>query len=149
MVDAGIETYWIGADRVSYYWIHKDGFGAERWPAYSFTPIFQISRRINSFTIVCSVCRGPCAGASAAPWFLCDPKYPLSVMCILIWDSSGCLLAAQNRALHSSNNVSCAHKFCRSLACFADKVVFLLFLQVLSHLPALLVKTNGSKIICT
>ncbi len=23
VVDAGIKTYWIGADRVSYYWIHK------------------------------------------------------------------------------------------------------------------------------
>lgn len=26
VVDAGTETYWIGADRVSYYWIHKEGF---------------------------------------------------------------------------------------------------------------------------
>lgn len=26
IVDAGAETYWIGADRVSYYWIHKEGF---------------------------------------------------------------------------------------------------------------------------
>jgi hypothetical protein len=23
IVDSGTETYWIGADRVSYYWIHK------------------------------------------------------------------------------------------------------------------------------
>lgn len=23
IVDAGTKTYWIGADRVSYYWIHK------------------------------------------------------------------------------------------------------------------------------
>jgi len=29
VVDAGTETYWIGADRVSYYWIHKEGFGKE------------------------------------------------------------------------------------------------------------------------
>ncbi|MGH9973817.1 MAG: hypothetical protein ACRD93_07955 [Nitrososphaeraceae archaeon] len=29
MVDAGTETYWIGADRVSYYWIHKEGFEKE------------------------------------------------------------------------------------------------------------------------
>ncbi len=28
-VDAGTETYWIGADRVSYYWIHKEGFEKE------------------------------------------------------------------------------------------------------------------------
>ncbi len=26
VVDAGTETYWIGADRVSYYWTHKEGF---------------------------------------------------------------------------------------------------------------------------
>jgi hypothetical protein len=26
VVDAGTETYWIGADRVSYYWIHREGF---------------------------------------------------------------------------------------------------------------------------
>jgi hypothetical protein len=26
VVDAGTKTYWIGADRVSYYWIHKQGF---------------------------------------------------------------------------------------------------------------------------
>ena len=26
MIDAGTETYWIGADKVSYYWIHKEGF---------------------------------------------------------------------------------------------------------------------------
>jgi hypothetical protein len=25
VVDAGTKTYWIGADRVSYYWIHKQG----------------------------------------------------------------------------------------------------------------------------
>jgi hypothetical protein len=25
VVDAGTETFWIGADRVSYYWIHKEG----------------------------------------------------------------------------------------------------------------------------
>ena len=25
IVDAGTKTYWIGADRVSYYWIHKQG----------------------------------------------------------------------------------------------------------------------------
>jgi hypothetical protein len=24
VVDAGTKTYWIGADRVSYYWIHKE-----------------------------------------------------------------------------------------------------------------------------
>jgi hypothetical protein len=24
IVDSGTETYWIGADRVSYYWIHKE-----------------------------------------------------------------------------------------------------------------------------
>ena len=29
MVDAGTETYWIGADRVSYYWIHKERFEKE------------------------------------------------------------------------------------------------------------------------
>jgi hypothetical protein len=29
MVDAGTETYWIGADTVSYYWIHKEGFEKE------------------------------------------------------------------------------------------------------------------------
>lgn len=29
MVDSGTETYWIGADRVSYYWIHKEGFEKE------------------------------------------------------------------------------------------------------------------------
>ena len=27
VVDAGTKTYWIGADRVSYYWIHKQGIG--------------------------------------------------------------------------------------------------------------------------
>ena len=26
VVDAGTDTFWIGADRVSYYWIHKEGF---------------------------------------------------------------------------------------------------------------------------
>jgi hypothetical protein len=26
VVDAGTETFWIGADRISYYWIHKEGF---------------------------------------------------------------------------------------------------------------------------
>jgi hypothetical protein len=26
VVDAAAETYWIGADRISYYWIHKEGF---------------------------------------------------------------------------------------------------------------------------
>jgi hypothetical protein len=26
VVDAGTETYWIGADRVSYYWLHKEAF---------------------------------------------------------------------------------------------------------------------------
>jgi hypothetical protein len=26
VVDAGTETYWIGADRTSYYWIHKEVF---------------------------------------------------------------------------------------------------------------------------
>lgn len=26
VVDAATETYWIGVDRVSYYWIHKEGF---------------------------------------------------------------------------------------------------------------------------
>jgi len=26
VVDAGTETYWIGADRISYYWIHREGF---------------------------------------------------------------------------------------------------------------------------
>ncbi len=29
MVDAGTETYWIGTDRVSYYWIHKEGIEKE------------------------------------------------------------------------------------------------------------------------
>jgi|GEM_PF-403679 len=29
VVDAGTETYWIGADRISYYWIHKEGFEKE------------------------------------------------------------------------------------------------------------------------
>jgi hypothetical protein len=29
LVDSGTETYWIGADRVSYYWIHKEGFEKE------------------------------------------------------------------------------------------------------------------------
>ena len=26
IIDSGTETYWIGADRVSYYWIHKEDF---------------------------------------------------------------------------------------------------------------------------
>lgn len=26
VVDSGTETFWIGADKVSYYWIHKEGF---------------------------------------------------------------------------------------------------------------------------
>ncbi len=30
VVDSGTETYWIGADRVSYYWIHKEGFEKEK-----------------------------------------------------------------------------------------------------------------------
>ena len=25
VIDSGTETFWIGADRVSYYWIHKEG----------------------------------------------------------------------------------------------------------------------------
>ena len=29
VVDAGTETYWMGADRISYYWIHKEGFEKE------------------------------------------------------------------------------------------------------------------------
>ena len=29
IVDAGTETYWIGADKVTYYWIHKEGFSKE------------------------------------------------------------------------------------------------------------------------
>jgi hypothetical protein len=29
VVDSGTETYWIGADRVSYYWIHKGGLEKE------------------------------------------------------------------------------------------------------------------------
>ncbi len=29
IIDAGTETYWIGADKVSYYWIHKEGFEKE------------------------------------------------------------------------------------------------------------------------
>ena len=29
VVDAATETYWIGADRVSYYWIHREGFAKE------------------------------------------------------------------------------------------------------------------------
>ena len=27
VVDAAAETYFIGIDRVSYYWIHKEGYG--------------------------------------------------------------------------------------------------------------------------
>jgi hypothetical protein len=30
VVDAGTKTYWIGADRVSYYWIHKQGIEGEK-----------------------------------------------------------------------------------------------------------------------
>ncbi|MGD9534552.1 MAG: hypothetical protein AB7V56_12385 [Candidatus Nitrosocosmicus sp.] len=26
IIDAATETYWIGADKVSYYWIHKERF---------------------------------------------------------------------------------------------------------------------------
>ncbi|MGA6991543.1 MAG: hypothetical protein WBL68_09905 [Nitrososphaeraceae archaeon] len=29
VVDAATETYWIGADRISYYWIHREGFEKE------------------------------------------------------------------------------------------------------------------------
>lgn len=29
VVDAASETYWIGADRISYYWIHREGFEKE------------------------------------------------------------------------------------------------------------------------
>ncbi len=29
VIDSGTEMYWIGADRVSYYWIHKEGFEKE------------------------------------------------------------------------------------------------------------------------
>ncbi|MGD9535188.1 MAG: hypothetical protein AB7V56_15640 [Candidatus Nitrosocosmicus sp.] len=29
IIDARTETYWIGADKVSYYWIHKEGFSKE------------------------------------------------------------------------------------------------------------------------
>lgn len=29
VVEAAIGTYWIAADRLSYYWIHKEGFGKE------------------------------------------------------------------------------------------------------------------------
>jgi hypothetical protein len=29
IIDAGTETFWIGADKVSYYWIHKEGFSKE------------------------------------------------------------------------------------------------------------------------
>jgi hypothetical protein len=29
IIDSGTETYWIGADRVSYYWIHKEDFEKE------------------------------------------------------------------------------------------------------------------------
>lgn len=29
IIDAGTETYWIGADKVTYYWIHKEGFSKE------------------------------------------------------------------------------------------------------------------------
>jgi hypothetical protein len=30
VVDAATDVYWIGADRVSYYWIHREGFEAEK-----------------------------------------------------------------------------------------------------------------------
>ncbi len=30
VVDAATETYWIGADRVTYYWIHREGFETEK-----------------------------------------------------------------------------------------------------------------------
>jgi hypothetical protein len=30
LVDAGTEIYWIGPDRVSYYWIRKEGFKTEK-----------------------------------------------------------------------------------------------------------------------
>ncbi|MGB7632892.1 MAG: hypothetical protein WBL68_04150 [Nitrososphaeraceae archaeon] len=29
VVDSGPQTSWIGADRVTYYWIHKEGFEKE------------------------------------------------------------------------------------------------------------------------
>ena len=29
IIDAGTETFWIAADKVSYYWIHKEGFSKE------------------------------------------------------------------------------------------------------------------------
>jgi hypothetical protein len=29
VVDAATETYWIGADRISYYWIHKESIEKE------------------------------------------------------------------------------------------------------------------------
>jgi hypothetical protein len=29
VIDAGDETYWIGSDRVSYYWIRREGFEKE------------------------------------------------------------------------------------------------------------------------
>lgn len=29
VVDAGTETYWIGADRVAYYWIHREGISKD------------------------------------------------------------------------------------------------------------------------
>jgi hypothetical protein len=29
VVDSASETFWIGADRISYYWIHKEGFEKE------------------------------------------------------------------------------------------------------------------------
>jgi hypothetical protein len=29
VVDAATETYWIGADSISYYWIHKEGMEKE------------------------------------------------------------------------------------------------------------------------
>jgi hypothetical protein len=29
IIDAASETFWIGADKVSYYWIHREGFSKE------------------------------------------------------------------------------------------------------------------------
>jgi len=29
VVDSGTQTSWIGADRITYYWIHKEGFEKE------------------------------------------------------------------------------------------------------------------------
>ena len=30
VVDAGGETYWIDSEKVSYYWIHREGFEKEK-----------------------------------------------------------------------------------------------------------------------